>query len=65
MLVSQRTITSGDIVFDISIGNNDDSFGIYTGIFEDFVKILKICFNKVFIFVVYCIERKLIRKIIY
>jgi len=65
MLVFQCTITSGDIVFDISIGNNDDSFGIYIGVFEDFVEILKIGFNKVFIFVVYYIERKLIRKIIY
>ena len=56
---------SNNIVFDTSIRDNDNDIGIHTEIFEDFFEISKIDFYKVFIFVVYCMERKTIRKTIY
>ena len=56
---------SSDIVFNIDIRNDNDSFRIYIGVFNDFVEFLKVDFHNVFISAVNCMEQKTIRKIIY
>jgi len=56
---------SSDIVFDPSVRDNNDSIGICIEIFKSFVEVSKVNFYKVFIFAVYCIKRKMIRKTIY
>ena len=56
---------SRSIVFDTSIRDNNDSFSLHTGIFKDFIEILKVGIHKVFLFAVFYIEKNFIGKIVY
>ena len=56
---------SCNIILDTSIRNDKNSVWIWEEVFEDFVKSMKVSILDFCIFIVYCMEREMIREIIY
>ena len=56
---------SSNVIFDISIWDNNNSFRIQAEVFKDFVKFTNISILDIFIFVIYYMKEKTIRKIVY
>ena len=54
---------SCNIILDTSIRNDKNSIWIWEEVFEDFVKSMKVSILDFCIFIVYCMEREMIRKL--
>ena len=54
---------SCNIILDTSIRNDKNSVWIWEEVFEDFVKSMKVSILDFCIFIVYCMEREMIRKL--
>jgi len=54
-----------NIILDAGIRNDENSVWIWERVFEDFVKSIKMSILDFCVFTIYCIEREMIREIIY